>query len=127
MARSFSAKDAKFLIKQHQEIKNLLHDAVMQYSHYESEIKKAANELEAEYVLNVLKKVPIEELNRDRKGIKVKALRDYGYHNIADIASASTYQISSINGIGPESAYTIRAEADRIINQTKKNTKVRIS
>lgn len=127
MARSFSAKDAKFLIEQHQETKKILHNAVMQYSHYESEIKKAASALEAEYVLDVLKKVPIEELNRDRRGIKVKALRDYGYQNIADIAGASAYQISSINGIGPESAYAIRAEADRIINQTKKNTKVRIS
>lgn len=40
----------------------------------------------AQEVLKVLDDIPIEEINRDKRGFRVKALRDYGYRSIADIS-----------------------------------------
>ena len=52
---------------------------------YNYEIKKATDHYSASEVLKILKEIPIEEINRDRKGIWVKALRENGFTNYADV------------------------------------------
>ncbi len=127
MARSFTSNEAKLLRDRHLEIKDKLHQIRDQEQHYRTEIQAAADALVANEVLNVLKGVPIEEVNRDKRGIKVKALRDHGYQTIADIAPEGVYQIASVYGISENSAYTIRRIVNGIVDQTRKNTKIRIS
>ena len=56
----------------------------------------------------ILKDIPIEEVNRDKKGIRVKALRENGFTNYADIFTASKYQIASVRGISEDGAYRIK-------------------
>lgn len=64
--------------------------------------------LVAQEVLKVLSTIPIEEINRVKRGIRVKAIRDYGYRTIADISTASVYSIASVHGISEDAAHSIK-------------------
>ena len=61
------------------------------------------------------KDIPIEEINRDKRGFRIKALRDYGYNSIADISTASVYTIASVHGISEDTAYSIKKVVDDIV------------
>ena len=78
MARPFSATDAKRIIERHQNIIGKLNNAASSVEKYRTKVKEASDALVAQEVLKVLADIPIEEINRDKRGIRVKALRDYG-------------------------------------------------
>lgn len=56
----------------------------------------------AQEIFGILKGIPIEEINREKRRFCIKALHDHGYHSIADIATASVYTILSIHGISED-------------------------
>ncbi|HOQ15133.1 MAG TPA: RNA helicase, partial [Bacillota bacterium] len=116
MARPFSSTDAKRLITEHQMLKKQLEDTQQFAQQNISEIKKAADTFVAEEVLKVLRNVPVDELNRDKRGIRIKPLLDSGFYTIADIATASIYQIASVRGISEDTAYTIRRIVNDFVN-----------
>ena len=64
------------------------------------DIEKAANLVETRNVLDVLRDIPVEEINREKGGFRVKALRDHGFRSIADIVAANVYSISSVHNRG---------------------------
>ena len=129
MARFYTSKNVVTLINQHQEILEKLQAILNEKrsEQYRAEVKTSAEALVASDVMNILKDIPIEEINRDKIGIKVKTLRDNGFLTIADIAPASVAQIESVNGISQDSAYTIRRIVNDIVGQASKNTKIRLS
>lgn len=127
MARSFTSKDAKRLIHQHEDIMDKLSQIQERQNFCISKVKESAEAFVAAEVMEALKEVPIEEVSRAKRGIRVKALRDHGYQTIADIATASVHQISSVYGIGEETAHVIQRKVREIVDQTRKNTKIRIS
>lgn len=74
-----------------------------------------------------MRNIPIDEINREKKGFRIKALRDNGYQTIADIAPASVYTLSSIYGISDDAAYSIKRVVDKIVSTTRKGVKIKIS
>ena len=96
MARPFSSIEAKRLIDEHKELKAKLSEGSTAFEDYRSAVKKASDDYVAQEVLNILKDVPIEEINRDKNGFRVKALRENGYKTIdlSDI-SISVYNCKS--------------------------------
>ena len=127
MPRSFSSSDAKQLIRAHKEILSSLRQVREQCSRARNGVKSAADAMVTAEVTEVLKGVPVEELNRDKRGIKVKTLRDSGYLTLADLAGATANQLAAINGIGDESAYLIRGILDGMLEEGRKETKIRLS
>ena len=91
------------------------------------EIKKAGERFLAQEVVNVLKTVPVEELNHEKNGIRVKALRDSGFSNMADLLGASIYQIHSVYGISEDAAYTIKRIVRQFAENAQKETKIKLS
>lgn len=71
-------------------------------------------------VLNFLREVPIEEISREKKGIRIKALLDAGITTMADAYTKSHYRLSLINGISEDSAYTIKKIAEKFGEEAKK-------
>lgn len=55
----------------------------------------------------MMEDIAVEELNRDKKGIRVKALRNHGYNNYADILTARDYDLSAVRGISEDTASPI--------------------
>ena len=127
MARPFSATDAKRVIQRHQNIIKQLNIAVSFADRYRNQVKEASDVLVAQEVLRVLDDIPIEEINRDKRGIRVKALRDYGYRSIADISSASVYTIASVHGISEDAAFSIKRIVDDFVSKTRQGTKIKLS
>ena len=127
MSRSFSSADAKRLIHAHQEIITSLRQVRGQWEYAPTGVKDAADAMVTAGVMEVLRGVPVEEINRGKRGFKVKTLRDSGYATIADLSGATVQQLAAINGIGEESAYLIRGIVDEMITETRKGTKIRIS
>ena len=127
MARPFTSRDAKRLIDEHRELKTRLSKAEAYSDHCKASISKASEALVAQEVLNVLKDIPIEEINRDKRGFRIKALRDYGYNSIADISTASVYTIASVHGISEDTAYSIKKVVDDIVSKARQGVKIRLS
>lgn len=127
MARPFTSRDAKRLIDEHRELKTKLSKAEAYSDHCKASISKASEALVAQEVLNVLKDIPIEEINRDKRGFRIKALRDYGYNSIADISTASVYTIASVHGISEDTAYSIKKVVDDIVSKARQGVKIRLS
>ena len=92
-----------------------------------NDVQKTSDALVAKEVLRILKEVSIDELNRDKRGIRIKALREHGYHTIADIAPASVHSIASIHGISEDRAYEIKRLVNEIVSATRQGAKIRLS
>ncbi len=127
MARPFSSIDAKRVIEWHQNIIEKLNGVVSCEEKYRKTVKHASDALVAQKVLKVLADIPIEEVNRDKKGIRVKALRDYGYKTMADISAASVSSIASVHGISEDAAYTIKRIVNDIVSKARQGVKISLS
>lgn len=93
----------------------------------EGQIINLATQVAKEQALGRLNDIPIEELNREKRGFRIKTLRDAGYHSIGDIVVASPYELSSIYGITLDTAFSMKRVAEEIQSQAVKNVKIRIS
>ena len=127
MARAFSSADAKELLTWHHQTIDKLNRAEASREEYKEKVKNASDALVAQAVLKVLQDIPIEEINRDKKGFRVKALREYGYETIADIAPISVYTIASVRGISEDAAYSIKKIVNDIVSKTRQGIKIRLS
>lgn len=127
MDRPIDSREARRLIRQH---KILIAD-LLAAEKYESDLRKeivvAVDDFVVEENSRILNEIPVDELNRDKRGIRIKTLRDHGYKSIADINKASVYALSSINGISEEAARTIKYVANNISDTVIKTMKVKIS
>lgn len=127
MARPIDRTDAKRLIEKHRSLMTQLAAAEASLDVLRDDVKKSSDALVAKEVLRILKEVPIDELNRDKRGIRIKALREHGYHTIADIAPASVRSIASIHGISEDRAYEIKRLVNEIVSATRQGAKIRLS
>ena len=111
MARNFSSGDAKQLTRRYQDLSSQMARVDTLAQRQTAAIQAAAAAMTGESSKELLQTVPVDELNRNKKGIRVKMLHDAGLHTIADVINAPEYRISSINGISPEGAVTIKRSA----------------
>ncbi len=127
MPRSFSMSDAKRLLRLQKDIDAKLRQIEAIDDRLRAEITSAAEKMAGSGSMEILDTIPVEELNRDKKGIRVKMLRDSGFSTLADIVKASEYSLSSINGISPDGAKAIKQAASEIAEKAKSGTKIRLS
>ena len=83
--------------------------------------------MKSKEVYRILRDIPVEELNRNKQGFRVKTLRDNGYSTIANIVATSYYSLSSIYGISSEAAYSIKKAAADIAQKVSEGVKIRLS
>ena len=127
MSATFSLKEANQLLKEHSDLRKALFDALGIPEKQKGEIGQALNAALGEEVHKTLQGVPIEEVNRDKIGIRVKALRDAGYQTIADVENASVYELEAVYGISAEGANTIRRIVRDYVNKVRKGARIKLS
>lgn len=127
MARPFNAAEAKKIIERHNKIIEKLNCAEASVEKYRERVKEASEALVTQEVLGVLRDIPIEEINRDKCGFRVKALREHGYRTIADIAPASVCSIASVHGISEDTAYSIKRIVNEIVSKARQGIKIKLS
>lgn len=91
------------------------------------DIKKTIDYLVEQEFVNLLREIPIDEINRDKKGIRIKYLKECGYKNMADIYVASAYNLSSVYGISEDSAYTIKRLVGDYARKAQQGVKIKLS
>lgn len=127
MARAISKTDALRLKKEHEYLLQQLHNGTNLAEQYKNQVKTAADAYIAQEVYNLLKEIPVEELNRDRGGLRIKNLRDAAYTTVADVAGTNVYALAAINGISQDAAYTIKRIAQDFANKARTDTTIRLS
>ena len=127
MAKLFSSQDVKLLLEQHDRRLSHLKAASGVLQQYLSQIKATSDNLAMQEVMNVLRGVPVDELAKQQKGLKIKPLLDYGYRTVADIYSSTPYSLASLRGISQDAAYTIIRIAKDFANKTFKEIHIKLS
>ncbi len=127
MAKSFSTKDAKSILKAHNDITEKLKKADTVVRQYRQRVKDASDTLVKKEADNMLNSIPVEEINREKNGIRVKLLRDKGYNTIADLNKASVHTLAMLNGISDDGAVQIKKIVGEIAERTQKEAKLRLS
>lgn len=127
MERSFTSKEAKRLVKEYRKFKQKLEAVTKLSEQYLNDIKTMATNIAIQEVCDNLEKIPVEELNRDRPGIRTKLLRDSGFTTIAQLMKATEYEIGSVYGISVNSAFTIKNIVNNIVELAIKGAKIQLS
>lgn len=127
MARTFTSTDAKRLVETHADYLSRLQEGEGASGRYRSDISRAANDLAAREASKILRGIPVEEINRNKRGLRVKALRESGYSTIADLYAASVYNIAAVHGISEDGAHSIKWIANNLAEQAVKGVKIRLS
>ncbi len=91
------------------------------------DVKASAERMVMATVMDILKTVPVEEINRGKKGFRVKALRDSGYTTMADVYAAAPYQLATVYGISEDAAYSIKGVAKKFAAEARQNAKIKLS
>lgn len=127
MAKEFTSQEAKNLISKHHALLVSLKNATILDVSLKNAIKKAADSFVVQEILTVLRSVPVDELNRDKKGIRIKALVDHNFTTMADLYVASVYNIASVRGISEDTAYTIKRIVNAFVEKTRNEIKIKLS
>lgn len=90
-------------------------------------IKASVQKYLASKAFEALKDIPVEELNREKLGIRVKVLRDGGYKTVADVYAASMGELSSLSGITWSSVSDAKEKAGQMALGVKEGVKLRLS
>lgn len=92
-----------------------------------NDIKESIQRYQYDDLIEVLSGVPVEELNRDKSGIKVKLLKEQGFNTIADIYKTTTNRLAWIKGISWENACLIKWITSNIVTKTSKTIGIKLS
>lgn len=87
--RMFSFADARDVLSRFEQIEKNRYQYQKKSKEYQKNFVKASLKYVENETLRVLEGIPVEELNRDKKGIRVKLLRTRGYNSYADIYCTS--------------------------------------
>ena len=115
------------LIERHNALTAPFAGAEKELDRSKDEIKRACDDFAMKGADEILREVPVEEVNRGKGGYRVKTLRDCGFNTMADIRSASPNRLAAVNGISPEGAVEIKKIADSLAEQSKGSVKIKLS
>lgn len=90
-------------------------------------VKQALDGFVYDELKELLESVDVEEVNRDKEGIRVQLLRDAGINNIWQLENLSINQLTLIRGVGEQMAAKIRANADKISENAYASLHVRLT
>lgn len=78
-------------------------------------------------VMRTLAGIPIEDIGRGGRNIRVSALRDGGFKTVADLYGPWGKRVASCRGIGASTAKSIEDMARELKAETRNSTRIRLS
>ena len=103
------------------------HLALRELEGAKQDVEGAVDQLAKEQTLEVLRQMDVEELNREKEGIRTKLLREAGYGNLADIHKADVFSLSAVKGISQEMAERCKEMTEQLSASLAQGAKVRLS
>ena len=102
MAIPFKPAQLKELLQRHQALQSTLREAAGYEAETRSQAALAAKLLQQELLREVFRTVPVEELGRQKPGLRFKPLKDAGYNTVADLMGVPVRRLTAINGVGQQ-------------------------
>ena len=127
MAKPFRTQEAKEVLDQHLVLQKKLSALEKSIEKDRNDVLNISNALVTQEVLKLLRDIPVEEINRGKRGFRVKTLHESGYHTMADLSSATVSMLASIRGISWEKALAMKNIANNMTNQVRQGLKIRLS
>lgn len=93
----------------------------------EKDIKKAADALARQQLIRLLSGMSVDELSRDRRGIRVSALKNAGIENLGQLYKRSKGSLENIDGIGQTNAAMIYSTVQTIASTAREGMRLRLS
>lgn len=116
-------KDEKTLLQTY----NKLQEISTKTNSLKQDVINKANLALLDETLNFLKEIPIDEINREKLGFKINALKSAGIETVYDAYNSSAWNLSSINGISENMAYSIKQKATEIKNRISQSSKLKLN
>ena len=104
-----------------------LYKIINETEQYRNQVQSAYANLQRANVQETLKNISVDELNRDKNGIRIAVLKNAGYQNISQVIKASHQQLVALNGIGEEGATKIKKKAEEICKTAEQLTRVKLT
>ena len=120
-------KDHMALAETHRRLMDGLRQAAWEAGDYEQKVLLSVENMKEWTLGETLRAIPVEELNRDKRGIRVASLRSSGYENIRDLEQASLEALAAVNGISDDGAAEIKFLVNTMVYDLKKDLKIRLS
>lgn len=125
--RMFSFANARDVLSRFNQIEKNRNNYRKKINKYQKNIVRASRKYIKNETMRVLEGIPVEELNRGKKGIRVKLLRTRGYNSYADIYHVSMKSLSKIKGISPKKARLIKAIVDEAQSATQEGIRLKLN
>ena len=117
-------QDILTLIEQYDEA---LSEIASQPQRQQESAAEVIKRLSAGELSRILRGMDVENVNRDRLGIRVASLRAVGIENMEQLCALSVDQINAVKGIGDDAAWLIYTIAGRIRQESAAGLKLRVS
>ena len=127
MARPFTTYDVKKIISDHKDLLTGMKSGIEGVTRYHAAIQQIVKKIVASEAIRTLQGIPVEEISRYKKGVRVSALHNGGYHTMADVFAVSSHTLASLYGISFETASAIKMAAADLFAQSQKGVKIRLS
>jgi len=126
MSKTIPSSEVRKIINEHKKILSELKQAQNTFMKLEAKVVTDVDGLLDEQAMELVSQIPVEELNRNKSGIRIKALKSAGYENVAQVHKAHVMKITNIEGIGEDSACTIKAIAADYFKKARENSHIRL-
>ena len=127
MKRTFSFAEARELLQKHESWETERGTLSRKAEDCRAVVEAACEHFVAAETMKTLRDIPVEELNRERRGLRVRLLRESGYADYADLMLASEEQLAALNGISEDGAAIIKDAVGETVTQLRPGIKLRLS
>ncbi len=127
MKRTFSFAEARELLQKHERWASERGMLSRKAEDCRAVVEAACEHFVAAETMKTLRDIPVEELNRARRGLRVRLLRESGYANYGDLMLASERQLAALNGISEDGAALIQDAVAETVRQLRPGIKLRLS
>lgn len=127
MPKDFSLPEARRLTNEHRNISRKLLNAQNLPREFKEKIQNASYKIKLNEMYKELADIPIEEINRDKRGYRLKALKDAGFNSICDVLKASERALDAVSGISEGAASEIKNLARDMAEEVKRGIRVKIT
>lgn len=130
MANKLTRPDSRILRRQIESISRALADIdfiLRDTENLKAKITDVVSALLEEQVKSLLSDMNVDELNRDKRGIRISALKNAGIENLGQLYGVSRGRLESIDGVGEVSANIIFNAVHNIAELTKGNAKLKLT
>lgn len=127
LKREFFSSEINTLVKRVNIAERTANEAYALERTMQDNIIGSVKQLSEKESLEILKTIPIEEINADKSGIRTGVLKENGIGTVFDVVRTDIYRIASIYGIGENMAAKAKVIAQRIAGDIQRNAKIRLS